>query len=221
MRPSPDGVDWRTKPTDRFVLRWIKVTIAARLSPFVARIPGIRPWQITTLGAVLGVAGGVLLALCLPLAAGVCAAVAQVLDAVDGQVARLTGRASAGGAFLDSILDRYADGAMVIGSVLYLAQFPDDLRAVPLWVTLLVGSLALIGSNAVSYSAARAEGLGLETGPPTRASKGTRMSIMILGALLTPLWSQAPLLAVCYLAIHPNAAVFWRIAIASKSTNRP
>lgn len=169
--------------------------------------------MITVLAAACGVTGGILLSLHKPIAAGSCALLAQLLDAVDGQVARLTGRVSAAGAFLDSTLDRYADGAMVMGSLIYLLTLRQG-RIVPSWALFLIGACALIGSNAVSYSSARAENLGLSLGPYTRASKGTRMSVMIVCAFLATVWPQAPLIALFYLAVHPNLAVFWRIVLA-------
>lgn len=62
--------------------------------------------------------GGVVFALGVAWLAGLIAAMAQILDGVDGQFARLRGEQSKSGAFLDSVLDRYADGAMVIGMIL-------------------------------------------------------------------------------------------------------
>jgi len=190
------------------VLRWIKVVIGARLTPLVARVPGVRPWMVTCAGAALGVTGGVLVALGWAWLGALAAASGQILDAIDGQLARLAGCESRFGAFLDSVLDRYADGAMVIGCIIYLVRLPAPL---PLWALLTLGGLALMGSNAVSYSAARAESLGLPVGPPTMASKGTRSVVMIACAAGTVVWAPAPLVAIVYLAIHPTAAVVRRI----------
>ena len=72
------------------------------------------------------------------------------LDVIDGRVARRTNGSSARGAFLDSIIDRYADAFACLG----LAAFFRDSWV--LWAVLL----ALLGGLIVSYTRARAEGLG-------------------------------------------------------------
>jgi len=208
-------IGWQTKPTDRFVLKWIKTTLSARITPLLTGIPGLRPWMITVASAALGTAGGVVFACGWGWPAGIIAAVGQVLDGVDGQFARLTNQASRRGAYLDSVLDRYADGAMMIGLIVYLARLPVD---IPLWVLLSVGALALIGGNLVSYSGARAESLGIDVGKPTLARKGTRSSVIILCAIGSALWAPLPIVALGYLALHANAAVIARIIRAYKTT---
>jgi len=209
MPENPRADDrWKTKPADRFVLKWIKIHLSARISPLLVEITWLPPWVITIISTVLGVTAGVVFALDTAWLAGCIAAVSQVLDGVDGQFARLTDRQSRGGAFWDSVLDRYADGAMMIGLVIYLVRTPSP---VPLWGLLLLGFLALSGSNLISYSTARAETLDLDLGPPTLASKGTRMTIMIFSAWGSLLWPALPLAALLYLAIHPNLVVLGRL----------
>jgi phosphatidylglycerophosphate synthase len=140
--------------------------------------------------------------------AGWIAACAQVFDGVDGQFARLTGQQSKAGAFWDSVMDRYADGAMVIGTTIYLVRLPFEL---PFWLLLALGGLALVGSNLVSYSSARAESLGLDLGKPALASKGTRTTVMILCAWGSLWWPGMPILALLYLAVHPNISIIGRL----------
>lgn len=76
--------------------------------------------------------------------------VTGTLDIIDGRLARRTNGASLRGAFLDSVIDRYADSLGYVGLAVY---FRDS------WV-LWVALLAMIGSLLVSYTRARAEGLG-------------------------------------------------------------
>ena len=206
---------WRTKPTDRFVLKWIKCHLSARITPHLVRWPWVRPWQITLTSAVLGCLGGVVFGLGFGFPAGLLAAAAQILDGVDGQFARLTGRVSRGGAFWDSVLDRYADGAMVIGLVVYLIRLPAPIS--PGFVIFL-GALALIGGNLISYSSARAEALGLDLGRPTLASKGTRSSVMIVCAMLSAVRADLPLAALVYLVLHPNFVIAIRLIKTAKSS---
>lgn len=76
-------------------------------------------------------------------------------DLLDGTMARMTGRSSRWGAWLDSTLDRVGDAAVFGGIALYYAGRGNDLLLVALSLyCLTVGGL-------VSYARARAEGLGM------------------------------------------------------------
>lgn len=74
-----------------------------------------------------------------------------ILDIFDGRIARATGRVSAGGAFFDSVMDRYAE-LVVFGGLAYFYRSS--------WA-MLVALAAAVGSVMVSYTRARAEGLGV------------------------------------------------------------
>jgi len=218
MAPEANAaeISWQTKPSDRFVLKWIKTHLSARITPRLLSYEWLKPWMITLLSSGLGVLAGFVFALGWGWLAGCIAACAQVLDGVDGQFARITGQQSKGGAFWDSVLDRYADGAMVIGLIIYLIRLPFPC---PSWLILLMGALALIGSNLVSYSSARAESLGIDLGKPTLASKGTRSTVMILSAWASFFWPGSPVVALIYLALHPNMAVTARLVRALRAVH--
>ena len=104
-------------------------------------------------------------------------AISGLCDLVDGELARRAGPASRFGAFLDSTLDRLSDGLVLTGIAgFYLVHLTelvlDPSQAVAeitrgleprTWaVVSLTAVLALVGSFMVSYTRARAEGLGLE-----------------------------------------------------------
>lgn len=203
---------WKTKPTDRFILKWIKCNLSARITPRLVGITWLKPWMITVCSMVLGVMAGAIFAAGWGFVAGIIAAVSQILDGVDGQFARLTGAQTRGGAFLDSVLDRYTDGALVIGLILYDAG-TGHLHPIVVGV---LGTAALVGSGLISYTSARAENLAIDTGKPTLASKGTRTSVMALSGILSPLSSLVPLGALMYLALHTNVVVAARIRRASR-----
>jgi CDP-diacylglycerol--glycerol-3-phosphate 3-phosphatidyltransferase len=76
-------------------------------------------------------------------------------DLLDGTMARMSGRSGPWGAFLDSTLDRVADGAMFGGIVLGFAA------AGQLW-TAAAALGCLVGGAVVSYAKARAESIGVE-----------------------------------------------------------
>lgn len=206
--------DWRTKPSDRFILKWIKLNLSARITPRLLPWTWLHPWMITVCSSALGMLAGLIFALGWGWIAGFVAAASQILDGVDGQFARLTDRQSEQGAFLDSVLDRYADGAMMIGLTIYLVRLPFPLSA---WSLVAMGALAFIGSNLISYSSARAESLGLDMGQPTLASKGTRSGVMIVCALATLIWPRMPIIALVYLAAHPNVVVISRLIRSQKA----
>ena len=76
-------------------------------------------------------------------------------DTIDGVMARLSGRPSKWGAFLDSSLDRVGDAAIFSGLILWYLGRGDDM---------LTGGLALaclVFGSLVSYVRAKAEGIGL------------------------------------------------------------
>lgn len=207
--------DWRTKSTDRFILKWIKLHLSARITLLLVRVPGARPAIVTVTSAGLAVAGGVALALGRAWPAALLAACSQVLDGADGQLARLSARESRAGAFLDSVLDRYGDGAMTVGLVVYSLRFGGVL---PDWAIVALGFLGLAGSGSISYSTARAAGLGIDLGRPTLASKGTRMTVMVVGVTGTLLWPPMAVVTLIYLALHTNAVVWGRLLRAYHST---
>ncbi|HET8970742.1 MAG TPA: CDP-alcohol phosphatidyltransferase family protein [Candidatus Nanopelagicales bacterium] len=74
-------------------------------------------------------------------------------DMLDGTMARLSGRQGPWGAFLDSTLDRVADGAVFGGMLLGFLHLGDS------W-TAAAALACLVGAFTVSYAKARAESLG-------------------------------------------------------------
>lgn len=100
-------------------------------------------------------------------------------DALDGTMARLSGRSGPWGAFLDSTLDRIADGA-VFGSIAFWYASQQQ------YATAAAALVAMVGGFTVSYARARAEGLGLTC--TVGFAERTERSLMIgVGLLLTGL----------------------------------
>jgi CDP-diacylglycerol--glycerol-3-phosphate 3-phosphatidyltransferase len=139
---------------------WVRRQAEALMSA-VGRIP-ITPNQITVIGVALTFVAAVLAALGHLLWGGVVLAFAGTFDILDGALARSSGRAYPYGAFLDSTLDRYSEGAIYIGLAAYFAGTSGPLQR---WL-LLATVAALAGSFLVSYVRARAQSLGFtcETG---------------------------------------------------------
>lgn len=137
--------------------------------------------------------------------AGVLVIAVGLFDALDGALARSTGKTSTFGAFLDSTLDRFAEIALYLG-LLYLFR-SDTLASVLVY-------LAITGSLMVSYTRARAEGLGLEckVGFFTRLE---RLGVLVLGLLL-----EQMLLALVVLAIFSNLTALQRMWHVWRVTGR-
>lgn len=126
-------------------------------------------------------------------------------DALDGVLARIYGRATSFGGFLDSLLDRYAD-AFIIAAITAGGL-----------CNLHVGFLALIGSLLVSYTRARAEGLGVKmegVGLAERAERIVIISVSSIAFLLygRTLWYDLTFLGLgmTILAVLTHVTVFQR-----------
>jgi phosphatidylglycerophosphate synthase len=102
-----------------------------------------------------------------------------ILDILDGRVARAAGRASRGGAFLDSVADRWAEALIFCGLGWYYRAS---------WVLVLVLA-ALATSFMVSYARARGAALGAHTGDAGPMQRPERILYLGLGAALSPLAS--------------------------------
>jgi len=120
---------------------------------------------------------------CLVLLAGAC-------DALDGVLARKTGKVSRFGAFIDSVFDRFGEVLIFLGLIWHFAggygvANPDGSYSSEIQspITVLFAALAVTGSLMVSYTRARAEGLGLEC-KVGWIQRPERMIILIIGSWL-------------------------------------
>lgn len=115
--------------------------------------------------------------------AGVLLIVTLAFDAVDGTLARLLGKVSPFGAFLDSTLDRWAEIALFLALMWHFLNQGYAEGA-------LLAAVAMATSLMVSYTRARAEGVGLQCkeGLLTRFE---RLVILIAGLLFNrPVWAM-------------------------------
>jgi CDP-diacylglycerol--glycerol-3-phosphate 3-phosphatidyltransferase len=137
----------------------IKVYLRA-IEPVAALLVKLRvnPNTLTTLGTISTVAGGVAFGLGHIRTGGWIIGLTAIFDVLDGTVARRTGQSTVFGAFYDSTLDRVADGA-VLGGLAYFYATNRVFHSQPLLALALLG---MIGTFLVSYTRARAEGLGID-----------------------------------------------------------
>jgi CDP-diacylglycerol--glycerol-3-phosphate 3-phosphatidyltransferase len=118
----------------------------------------VHPNTITVIGTLCTVAGGVIYGTGHIRTAGWFLGLTALFDVLDGTVARRSNRSSTFGAFLDSTLDRVADGAVMAGLATFYALNPVH-RSVPMMIVCMLG---LIGAFLTSYTRARAEALGID-----------------------------------------------------------
>ena len=138
---------------------------------------GIDPNALTITGLLLAFPTAAVIALGWQIAGGVLLLLSGGFDMFDGAVARLSNRRSVFGAFLDSTLDRWGEGIIFTGLVWHFV----DLNA---RTEIVLAMLTLIGSMMISYTRARAEGLGIEC---TVGFFQRPERLIVLGvALLTP-----------------------------------
>jgi archaetidylinositol phosphate synthase len=120
-------------------------------------------------------------------------------DALDGILARLYGETTVFGGFLDSLLDRYADAAVLVGIV--LGGFADFS-----W-----GFIAIVGTLLVSYVRARAEAAGVKMESIGVAERAERILILLVASLIAFVWLNALWWSVVLLAFLTNVTVLQRV----------
>jgi CDP-diacylglycerol--glycerol-3-phosphate 3-phosphatidyltransferase len=137
---------------------------------------GIAPNAVTVAGVLLTLAGAAVLVIAGPLPALVPLIVGALADAVDGQLARLSGRVTAFGSFLDSTLDRVSDASVYAAAALVAVRTSDQaLALLALW--------AIVAGFLVSYARAKAESLGLQAAVGV-APREARSVLVLLGVAL-------------------------------------
>ena len=118
----------------------------------------VHPNTITVFGTLCTVVGGIIYATGHIKTGGWFLSITALFDVLDGTVARRSNLSSTFGAFLDSTLDRLADGFVLGGLAVFYATSGLH-HSVPLMITALLG---LLGAFLTSYTRARAEALGLD-----------------------------------------------------------
>ncbi len=156
----------RLKERGRLLLRpFVLLYVRSGLHPNVLTLLGL---FFSIVSAYLFANGDFVWAAVALLAGGMC-------DATDGEVARMSGRTTRFGAFLDSVLDRYSEIVVFLGIFVFYLEKPVAVFAV----------LALTGSLMVSYARARAEALS-EDCRVGLLLRPERLALLIVGGFLGP-----------------------------------
>lgn len=157
-------------------------------------------------------------------------AVAGVCDLLDGELARAAGGESRFGAFLDSTLDRLGEALVLVGIAgfyvrnlfalvfqpqLVLEQIAQQLEPATWAVLAVTAMLALVGSFMVSYTRARAEGLGLECRVGW-FERPERLVLLIVAGALQVFWAMS--IALLLLTVLSFVTAAQRVLHVHRST---
>lgn len=158
---------------------WLRRYFSWLMRPMLAVLLKAKfpPAAITTLSLLLATGAAVAMAAGRMALGGWLFVAAGSCDFLDGRIARESASAGPSGALLDSVVDRYVDGAVFMG----LAWFYRDS-----WVLALVLA-ALVGSLLVSYVRARGEALGVQFPNIGLAQRPERVAILGLTVALSPI----------------------------------
>ncbi len=154
-------------PVTRYLYRPLSMRAANLLAPTF-----VTPIQMTWVSALLFVAGAIAFGMGSYILGALLTLIGEIVDCVDGDLARITGRTSRWGAFLDSVLDRWTDAALILG----LAYSDMDALGV-------AAGFALTASFLTSYTRARAQSLGVDC-PDGIGGRDARVLVLVIAALL-------------------------------------
>jgi len=166
---------------------------------------GIGPNTLTLLGLLVGVVSAVFFARGDQILGGVFLLLCGGVDAIDGAVARVSGKVTAFGGVLDSTIDRYVD-FLVLAGIAYGGL--AEIGYLPGWLWVV---LAISGSFLVSYVRARSEAAGSGKLDVGIAERGERIIILALGGLVSRVGYSVAIVAVlAHLTVLHRLVVAWR-----------
>jgi CDP-diacylglycerol---glycerol-3-phosphate 3-phosphatidyltransferase len=182
----------------RVWFRWYYHPIAE----FLNRV-GIRPNSVTIFGLVGTIGVAILIALGHMTWAGILLLIMGPVDAMDGALARLRNEASAWGAFVDAVTDRYSELVLFLGFLIYFMLHPNA-------TGVLLAYLAAAGSVLVSYVKARADASRLDAnvGLLTRVE---RYLVLIPGLIFSGLYPPLIFISLGIIAVFANFTALQRI----------
>jgi CDP-diacylglycerol---glycerol-3-phosphate 3-phosphatidyltransferase len=191
-----------TQKFQAWVRRWAERAVG------VFRDSPITPNMLTLFGLFITGVGALLVAFGQLLPGGIVLAFAGFFDIFDGALARAAGKVYRYGAFLDSTVDRYSEGVVYLGILIYFLDHHDGFRPI-------IVLIALAGSFLVSYVRARAQSLGFRCDAGILA-RPERVVIIVAGLLLESIGIRSgnwtPLtVALLILAVGTNFTAVQRV----------
>nr|MDO8062905.1 CDP-alcohol phosphatidyltransferase family protein [Candidatus Freyrarchaeum guaymaensis] len=168
---------------DGIVSRSLNRRISRPIARFLSKHRVVTPNQVTVLSFLVSLLSPIAFYFGIQLLGGILAQLSSILDGVDGDLAKMTGKTTPFGGFLDSVLDRYADVAILAGMGLY-GFFFEGLKYSPAFCL-----LAILGALMVSYSRAASERIpGFSFQSPISnylANRDVRLFIIFIASILS------------------------------------
>lgn len=150
------------------VSRYLYRPLSTRAAKVLEGTP-VTPGHVTLVSALMSSGGAVAFGYRSYWLGAVLSLLGIITDCVDGDLSRLTGRSSTVGAFLDSVMDRWTDAAMIVGLAIANPQH---------WT---LAGVALTASLLTSYTRARAQSLGVDC-PDGIGGRDTRVLLLVIAA---------------------------------------
>lgn len=132
-----------------------------------------------------------------------------MLDLIDGSVARFTGRETRFGAYLDTVIDRYVEFAVIFG--LFVANLPSFIFSNYVWI-----SLFLFGSLMTTYTKSAAIEKGLVKNLVGGIERAERGILLFLGVFFAQFQRIYLTYIIIILAIATNLSALHRFFIAMR-----
>lgn len=170
---------------------------------------GFTPNQLTLGGCAINFIAGCLFATGHLFLGGIVMLLAGIGDMLDGPLARVSGKTSKFGAFLDSTIDRYSDFFLFGGLCVFFARISEGG-----WLIITLG--ILLGTFVISYAKSRAETLG----EPCNVGFFERTERIIALAVGTILWGLLPVI-LWILLIGTHFTAIHRILHIKKALSKP
>lgn len=148
--------------------RYLYRPVSTRAARILERTP-VTPGHVTLVSALMSFSGAIAFGYRSYWLGAILSLLGIITDCIDGDLSRLTGRSSTVGAFLDSVMDRWTDAAMIVG--LAYAN-PEH------WT---LAGVALTASLLTSYTRARAQSLGVDC-PDGIGGRDTRVLLLVVAA---------------------------------------
>jgi len=170
----------------------------------------IHPHVVTTAGLLISLIAANFYRLGLFILAGLFLALAGICDVLDGCLARESDKVSKYGALIDSTIDRYSEVFIFLGLVAYYRERSSYL--------VFVIILAIAGSMIVSYTRARAEGLGIQCkiGIMQRQERIVALVVGTFLAAIPHIGNYFMIFTIWFVAIMTNITVIQRIIYVRK-----
>lgn len=188
--------------------------LSIKIGILFSKIP-LSPNQWTIVSLIPAIAAAYFLAKDMFLEAACLFIIASFLDLVDGSVARVTGKISRFGAYLDTIVDRYVEALVVLALLFVALPSGGFFFPMPFWIMLYFfgGMMTTYAKAAAKEKEIILEGTELKGGVLERAERLILLFVGIVAAYFNPIYLSYVIVA---LAVLANFSALQRIWIARK-----